>query len=271
MSDTEKLISDYSDLISEHRVWLKPFGKQRLDRWENILKKDAEGAEAAICEAATRKLISVYHVKIKPHEDLSSGGPDFLCIKNNKSFYIETTCLTKDAIAKATGFNKIPRPGLHGGPFSLPTGRIFYEMCNKTPQLRNLDEPCILAIGTLHAAAGHICFSKTFAGHILTGTPKISVRIDPEQGRAIGDLHQTTDLQDSGFVRSNRTSTNSIEEARRTISALLLCSFGVKLPRTIGVLHPKPNHFFERALLPKIEFCRLAEGYQSGRFKVEWI
>lgn len=268
MSSVEQQISEYSDLIIEHRTWLKPFGKRRMKKWEDLLKSNPEGA---ICEAATRKLLSDHGVVVEPYEDPSSGGPDFLCIKNENRFYVETTCLTKDAIAKATGLNKIPRPGLHGGPFKPATERIFYEMCNKTPQLRNLDGPCILALGTLHVVAGHICFSKTLASHILTGTPKISVQIDPEQGRAIGDLHQTTDLKDSGFVRPNKKSTNSIEDARRTISAVLLCSFGTIPPRVIGLLHPNPKHSFDRILLPKIEFYRLAEGYQAGQFEVEWI
>ena len=102
-------------------------------------------------------------------------------------------------------------------------------------------------------------------------TPKIGAQWENEKKRVADKLCKITELHNSSFVKSKKEKANEIEEVRKTVSALLLCSFGTKLPRTIGVLHPKPNYFFERALLPKIEFCRLAEGYQSGRFKVEWI
>jgi len=276
MSDVEQLISEYSDLISEHRAWLMPFSKQRLDRWENILWKDAEGAESAICEAATRKLLSDHGVKIEPYEDLSSGGPDFLCVKESKNFYVEATCLTKDSIAKSTGFNKMPRPGLHGGPFALPTERIFYEMCNKTHQLRNLGAACILAIGTLHFQAGAVCFSKPLnkivAEHLLIGTPQITMKIDPEQGRAISDTYQTTELRDSAFIRFQKTSDGQVEFARNPISAILLCSFGCRPFEAVGALHPNPNYQFDRNLLPNIEFGRIVQGsLETGCLKVEWI
>ncbi|NQT03247.1 MAG: hypothetical protein HQ580_14565 [Planctomycetes bacterium] len=266
MFDTEKLISDYSDLIEEHHTWLTPFGKQRLDKWEELLKANSE---SAICEAATRRLLSKHGVKIEPYEDISYGGPDFLCLPNSKRFYIEVTCITIDAATRATGL--VPNsPSQTYTPKPL-TRRIFYEMCNKVPQLRNLDAPSLLAIGTLHDSAGHISFSKEPAKEVLTSTPKISVQFDIEQGRAIGEPYLTTDLQYSGFVRQDKNSITSIEDARKTISALLLCSFGTELVRALGVLHPNPNHAFDRTLLPQIEFCRLAEGYQTGPFTPEWI
>lgn len=260
------LIKCYSDLINEHRHWLKPFGRQRLDKWEELLRANSE---AAICEAATRKLLSDQGINVEPHEDISYGGPDFLCLQNGKRFYVEVTCITIDAATQATGL--VPNsPSQTYTPESL-TRRIFYEMCNKAPQLSNLDGPSILAIGTLHDIAGHIFFSKDFAKEVLTSTPKISVQFDMEKGRAIGDPYQTTNLQYSGFVRLDKNSTGSIEDARKTISTLLLCSFGTKPPRAIAVLHPKPNHNFDRTLLSGIKFCELAEGYQTGQFKVEWI
>jgi len=272
MSSVEQLISGYSDLIRKHRAWLKLFGKQRLKKWEDLLKSNPEGA---ICEAATRKLLSEHKVKVEPYEDLSSGGPDFMCKKDNKCFYVEVTCISKETLTNKTGLSdEIPKPS-RVQRFGLPTQRIFYEICNKASQCRNLEAACILAMGTMHFQAGAVCFSnplnKKLAEQLLTGTPQITIKIDPEQGRAIGDLHQTTDLQDSGFVRPNKTSTNSIEEARRTISAVLLCSFGTIPTCVIGMLHPNPNHSFDRTLLRKIKFCRLAEGYQAGQFKVEWI
>jgi len=267
-----ELESMYSKEINDHCDWLKSFDKQRLDKWKQLLK---DNPEAAICEAATRKILSEHEVKVVPYEDLSSGGPDFRCTKDNKCFYVEVTCISKNTTTKKTGLSdELPKPS-RVQRFRLPTQKIFYELCNKASQCRSLDAACILAISTLHFQAGAVCFSKPLnkkvAEHLLIGTPQITTNIDPEQGIAIGDLHQTTDLQNSGFVRPNRTSTDSIDDARRTISSVLLCSFGTIPACAVGVLHPNPNHSFDRSLLPNIEFCRLAEGYQTGQLKIEWI
>lgn len=266
MGTSTKMLEWYEEEISSHRNWLKLFNNAYATKWERLLKADPE---AAICEAATRKLLSEHQVKVEPHDELSNGGPDFLCNKYNKSFYVEVTCITTDTATQATGL--VPNsPNQNYTPKSL-TRRIFYEMCNKASQLSNLDSPNVLVIGTLHDIAGHIFFDKNYAMEVLTSKPKISVQFDEEQGRAVGDPYQTTDLRYSGFVRPDKNSTGSIEDARKTISTLILCSFGTKPPRAIGVLHPKPKHNFDRTLLPKIEFCRLAEEYQSGQLEVEWI
>ncbi|MCX5637955.1 MAG: hypothetical protein NTX52_09725 [Planctomycetota bacterium] len=268
MDDVEELISDYSDLISEHRVWLKPFGKKRLKRWEDFLKSNPEGA---ICEAATRKMLSGHGVMIEPYEDLSSGGPDFRCTKNNKYFYVEATCITKDTATKETGLSDKPPKPSRGQHYALLTRKIFYEICNKAPQCSNLKKPCILAVCTLHFQAGCLCLDRKTAGNLLTGTPKITLKIDVSRGEAVGNPYQSTELQDSVYIRPDKTSATSIEEARRTISGVLLCPFGSLPVKIVGVLHHSPNHPFDRTLLLNIEFCKLAEGYQGGRFIVEWI
>jgi len=246
------LIKCYLELIDEHRSWLNLFGKHRLDNWEKLLQNNVE---AAICEAATRRLLSKHRVKIEPYEDPSSGGPDFSCIKDDERFYAEATCVIQEKAMRKTGLTD-------GSQYTFKplTKVVMDEIRNKTTQCSNLNTACILVIGTLHPQIGHICFSKDFAEHVLTATPKIGTQWDNEKKRATDKLCKITELHNSSFVKSKKAKANEIEEARRTISALLLCSFGVKLPRAIGVLHPKPNHFF-----------RLAEGYQDGQFQVEWI
>lgn len=256
-----EIIEQYANEIAGHRKWLRSFDGRYTIKWERLLKADPE---AAICEAATSELLRNQGVTVEPNEHMSLGGPDYVCRCDNYNFYVEATCMEKAG----------DKSGLtHGSvyTFSSLTKPILDEIRNKTRQCSSLDAPCVLAIGTLDDVAGHICFSKIFAGHILTGTPKISPGTDAEQRPTTDDLHWTTDLEDSGFVRPNRKTTNSIEEARRTVSAVLLCSFGTTPLRAIGLLHPNPNHNFDRTLLPKIDFCRLAEGYQTGQFKVEWI
>ncbi len=272
MSSVEQLISDYSDSISKHRAWLKRFDKQRVKKWEDFFESSPEGA---ICEAATRKLLSEHEVKVEPYEDLSSGGPDFRCTKDNKLFYVEVTCISKDTATKKTGLSDVPPRTSRVQRFDLPTKKIFSAICNKASQCANLDKPCIVAICTLHFQAGAVCFSKPLnkkvAEQLLTGTTFITLKIDTQLGQAVGPLHETTDLHDSAFVRPVKCSPNKIEHARNPISAALLCYFGTNSFTAVGALHPNPNHPFDRALLPNIEFCKLAEGYQSGQLKVEWI
>lgn len=273
MSSVEQQISKYSGLISKHRAWLKPFGKQRLKKWEDLLKSNPEGA---ICEAATRKLLSEHGVVVEPYEDPSSGGPDFRCTKDNKCFYVEVTCISKDAATKKTGLSdELPKPS-RVQRFGIPTQKIFYEIRNKTSQCSNLDAPCILVIGTLHFQAGAVCFSKPLnkkvAEHLLIGTPQITIKIDPEQGRAISNTYKTTELRDSAFIRFQKTSDGQVDFVRNPVSAILLCSFGCRPFEVVGALHPNPNYQFDRNLLPNIEFGRIVQGsLETGCLKAEWI
>jgi hypothetical protein len=268
MDNVEELISDYSDLIKEHRLWLKTFGKQRTKKWEELL---ISNSEAAICEAATRELLSEHGANVEPYEDPSSGGPDFRCTKDNKCFYVEVTCITKNTATKETGLTDTPPKPSRGRHYKLLTQQIFYELRNKTPQCSNLGKPCVVAVCTLHFQAGCLCFDKKVAENLLTGTPKITLNIDVSRGEAVGSPYQSTELQDSVYIRPDKTSPTLIEEVRRTISGVLLCPFGSLPVKVVGVLHSNPNHPFDRILLPNIEFCKLAEGYQSGQLKIEWI
>jgi len=259
------LKGSYSKLIDKHRIWIGVFGKQRLSRWEDLLNANPE---AAICEAATRELLSGYGINIKPHEDVSFGGPDFLCVKNNNLVYVEVTCITKEKITRKTTLDDSPRGAAY---YRLLTKTFLEELRNKVPQCSNLDAPCIVAIGTLHRQAGYKCFGKHAAEDLLTGTPLISMKFDHKKARGIGDIYQSTDLRDSAFIRFDKTLTGQIECARNPISAVLLCAFGYSPIKVVGVLHPNPNYKFDRSLLPDTEFCRLVKGYETDLLRVEWM
>ena len=258
----------YADIVAEHRVWLQRFDKQRVKKWDDLLKANSE---AAICEAMTRKFFSDHDIDVQPYEDLSGGGPDFLCFKNDKDFYVEVTCITKEAATKETCLNDVPQESSHAHYYRLLTQKIFYELCNKTPQCSSLGNPCVVAMCTLHFQASCLCLDRKAAEFLLTGTPKIAWKIDVSRGEAVGNSYQSTDLQDSLYIRPDKNEISSIEEARRVISGVLLCPFGAYPQKFLGILHPNPNHAFDRTLLPEIKFCRLADGYQTGRLSVEWI
>ena len=220
----------------------------------------------------TRELLSDHNVDVQPYEDLSHGGPDFLCTKNDKHFYVEVTCITKKTATKKTKLDAEPQINSPAKWYQPPTQQILEEVRHKTFQCKDLNEPCLLAISTLHFGVGFICFrDKHIAEMVLTGTPYISWDIVRDAGEASKGSHQTTNLKNSGFVRPQKNKLHSIDEARKTISAVLLCSPYMKPPRAVGILHPNPNYRFDRSLLPDIDFCSLGEGYESGRLTVEWI
>jgi len=234
-----------------------------LKKWEDLLKANPE---AAICEAETRKLLSDHNVDVQPYEDLSHGGPDFICTKDGKTFYVEVTCLTINAVTKTTRLSDTPK---RAGCYALLTSRIKNEIRSKTPQCANFSAPCVLAITTLHFTAGRLCLAKPRVEELLTATYKITV--DFKNGGAASPPYLTTDLKNSVFIRPDNDSPDWIEHASAPISALLLCGFGSVPPNVLGCLHPSPNHPFEGELLPNIKFARLADGYQNEALKVEWI
>jgi hypothetical protein len=262
----ENLIELYSREIEQYRGWLKLSSKKHLKRWECLL---VSNPQAAICESLTQQMLSDQDIIVNLNEDISVGGPDFLCSKNNKNFYVEATCISKDAATRESGLSD--KPQHKASNYALLTGKIFGEICNKTPQCSGLKYPCLIAIGTLHFQAGCLCFNKHSAEDLLTGTPFITVPIDMRTGQAIREPYEATSLQSAVFVRPIKTSPQSMEFARNPISSVLLCPFATRPTKVVGVLHPNPNYIFDRTLLPEIEFGRLVEGYKANRFEVEWI
>lgn len=264
----EDLTALYKDVIYSHMAWLEGFSQERSVKWQDLLSSNPE---AAICEACVREILSQHVDAIQPNENLSHGGPDFLCKQGNDYFYVEVTCITIESATQAT---ELPHPvPFHpeASYYRHLTKKILGELVNKTRQCSGLDHPCILAVGTLHSQAGPLCMDKHAAEEILTGTSFITAHIDTLTGKMVREPYEATDLRDSSFVRSSKTAPASVEEARKTISAILLCSLWYNPSRIIGLLHPKPNKTFRRELLSEIKFGKLKDGYDEGIFEVEWI
>ncbi|MFH1371923.1 MAG: hypothetical protein ABII09_11655 [Planctomycetota bacterium] len=264
----DKLTDVYAGIITEHQVWLQRFDGQRLKKWEDLL---SSCSEAAICEAETRKLLSDQNIDVYPCEDLSTGGPDFLCSKNGQKFYVEVTCITIDVATQKTTLPSCYLKSSDAQYYRLLTKHIRGELSGKTAQCAKLDLPCVISIGTLHTRAGVLCFKKQACEDILTGTTQITMDVDIRKGHAVSAPYQTTNLEDSAFLRFSKRADGTIEYARNPISAVLLCACGQYPMRVYGLVHPNPSHPFDRSLLSGIEFSKLADGYQNGSMKVEWF
>lgn len=258
---------EYSQLIDEHREWLGGFDGERLKQWEKLLNANAE---AALCEAATRKLLVGHGCDVEPFEDRASGGVDFKCSKKGNTFYVEATCITKEVASDKSGLTHLPQSN-KTACYEFLTRTIWQELSNKTSQCSGLDAPCIVAIGTFHLRAGCRCFRDLGAEDLLTGKTYITQVVDTRRGKAVGEAYQSSKLESAAFIRPDKNSPNFFEYARCPISAVLLCSFGADPIETRGILHPEPNNPFNRDLLSDIKFCRLADGYKHGSLKVEWI
>jgi len=258
----------FDQLIGGHREWLLRFDKVYLDAWDNLFTKN--NSEAALCEAATRQLLSDHGCEVQPFEDPSSGGVDFKCFKNGTVFYVEATCISRDVASDKTGLTHLTIPN-KATCYAYLTRTIWQELSNKTSQCSGLDAPCIVAIGTFHFQAGCLCFDDLAAEELLTGKTYITKRIDTQSGRAVGETYESTQLESAAFIRPNKTSLNFIEHARCPISAALLCPFGANPMKPLGILHPDPSNTFNRDLLSAVPFCKLVDGYENGSLTTEWV
>jgi hypothetical protein len=264
---TSSLTQSYEEDIKEHRRWLKDFDERRLKKWEDLLQANPE---AAICEAKTRILMANYGVDIRPYEDLSEGGPDFWCSKDSRVFYIEATCISIEAATRKSRLCATDNPDVDDSCYEDMTEKFRSEIGGKIKQCHKVEAPHIVVIGTLHPIASACCFDEAAAEELMTATTYITRNINKETGELVGDTYEVTRLDNSVFIRPSKNLTNWIEHARCSVSAVLLCGFGSNPPNVVGCLHPSPRYVFDKTLLPKMEFCRLADEYQKGRLQVEW-
>ena len=144
---------------------------------------------------------------------------------------------------------------------------IFSECQDKAAQCGFTPGPCLAAVGTFHTRASMSCIEKAHVSQLLTGEAMLGFDIDTNCGVVVGSPYEITHLRAATFVKPSE---QDIVHARRSLSGILVCGFGVRPPSVLGVLHPHPLHPFRRELLGRIPFCRLVDGYQAGTLSTEW-
>jgi hypothetical protein len=263
-----KFILDAS-LVLEHRQWLRPFDARHLANWERLLASDPE---AAACEAATRRLLEQNGNSVKPNEvlDGSRRSPDFRCDQAGKKFYVEVTCISIDKATEVTGLSPFPptTSGFTFSGFGRLTDAIFHECINKTPQCADLPHPAVLVVGTFHWQASYLCLERKHLALLLTGETLLTHNINPQTGGPIGDSYVSTGLRSAAFIRPVN---GWMDHARSPVSAIVACGFGCGAPVARCAFHPQPVRQFSRDLIPNVECCRLANGYEGGRLRTEWF
>jgi hypothetical protein len=266
-SGVANLTKIYRDILADHRKWLAGFPKYGA-HWERRLR---EQPEPAIMEACVRSYLAGQVDSVEPAEDLASGGPDFRCRSGPRAFYIESTCLTIDAVTKATKLS--PSATGRAANYGTLTDLVKGAVVDKAKQIGSRkDAPGLLAIGTLHSQAGALCIKKHHIEAILTSTPFIACNFDSAAGEAVGDPYQAINLHNSAFIKPPLAiSVDAFEHARRSISGVLICGFGSTPPQVLGALHPGACRPFDSNLLPQTRFCRLKpDAFASGDFMTEW-
>ena len=147
------------NLVREHRTWLDRFHRQFGQNWENLYQSELE---AAMCEAAVRRLLEQNGNNVEPNETLDGKvrSPDFRCTQAGKSFFVEVTCISIEKATKLTGSSYLPPPEFFFSGVGRVTDGIFRAAIYKTPQCSDLGQPALMAVGTFHWQASHLCFER---------------------------------------------------------------------------------------------------------------
>lgn len=257
--------SEIQNLADEHRQWLSSFPEQHLANWERLFNTDEE---AALTEAAVRRLLERNGVSVEPNEDLTGleQRPDFRCFRDSALFYVEVTHISIAKACQTTGIDEQNT----GVSAYRPLNNAVFEACrHKAKQCGGARGPVLLAIGTWHGFAAMVSFDKTTVSWLLTGEPKLSWRIDSVTGQQVGETHQVTELYSAAFLRPDDA--QEIGFARSSIAGVLLVANGLESVKPIGVLHPNPANDFDPGLLPEIEFGRVELDRNSKQLHVRWL
>ena len=265
MNKPFKFVPRENDL-SKHRRWLEHFDARHSKAWERLLASDAE---AAMCEANVRRLLSRKGCGVEPNTDKNPSGksPDFKCRRDGNVFYVEATCLTISAATRATNLDHLPETG-GAQNYSLPTQALWNDCRNKAPQCADLPHPTLVAIGTFHSQVTRICTLDHVVEDLVLGERLIAFDIDTTKGRAVGPSYGITKLKGSTVLKPGL---GHPVDARRSVSGMLVVGFGLIPWHIKGTLHHDAVRPFDRNLLPTIRFCRLARKCAPNTLRVEWV
>ena len=253
------------EVVDSYWVFL---ARNKYDAHLHRFKQRLTSGSKAAAEAEAVVFSFLWSSRVRPDifEDISTGGPDFICQPNEKDkFLVEVTSLESGAVARRSTLpDKIDGRG--GGAFGLITENLRRAVGAKAFQLANYPHPRVLAIASSHVFAT-ILMDALPAQNLLISDPMISYRIGDPTGRAT----QVTDLQRSAFLRTDKSRTK-IVPCRQSISAILLVAMCWNQAHIVGILHPEPVVAFDPELLRQVPYVRLKNWpITNGSLEPEWI
>lgn len=250
-----------NEVIDSYKLFLEVKYPAHWRKYCNLLKSNSQGAKA---EAVVFSLLRTVFDEITLAEDVSTGGPDFLCRVDDIEFIVEVTSLEAESVANQSGWENVIPEDTAAGCFRMITHKVRAKASTKAPQLSGYDIPRVLVITCEHVAAD-ILIGSHGAEVFFTGEPKIEVPI----GRPIGNIGEVTDLRDSLFFDVNN---GMINPARRSISAIFLLAVLAHESSVLGILHPDPQFRFPVMLFPSVPFLKMKKGPPQDReIELEWV
>lgn len=254
------------DLIDNYKKFLANKHPGRIKSFCDLLASHPASARA---EAITFYFLRDQVDSVQIEEDPTKGGVDFRCETRKSEFVVEVTHLENESVSQASGKrNEIPEKNTVGS-YSRITYLLRRNASDKARQMSGYCCPSLLVMTSEHVYANDLLSSKIAAEFLLTSDTSIPVlhpSANPETGLVL-----ETDLKDSVFFRPNDQN-NDFESCRRSISAILLCSFYANAMEITGVLHPDPVHKFPIKFLPTIPFVKLKKWPpEHNKIGTEWV
>lgn len=257
-------LEPWSTSVRDFADWLALQNSTTAKGWGRRLNADNDATvEGAVAEAVAWDFLYNRVDRITLHEDPSAGGPDFLCEKNGL-FLVEVTNIATSTTAQRTGLH----PAQEGfGYYATLTNQLVNEVQTKAAKAAGLVHPLVLLATTLHFDASALCVNKHHLEELLLGSGGVGSSIDLTTGDSRGGLYEYVSFDRTAFSRCD-----SLDDARRNISALLVGGFGLRPPaaNVAGVLHPNPVRPFDPNMLGDIPFGRRRVNLDRGTAWVEW-
>jgi len=248
-------------IIDSYKTFLKANNPFRYASYINLLKQNIESAKS---EAVMFSIMKPIFHEVNIFENMSSGGPDFICNSNTNSFVLEVTHLESKSVASQSGINITTPVDGSVNSISMITHMLRKKISSKADQISNYSMPRILAITCEHY------LSDSFLGVIgaeslLTSDSKICF----SSNKQIDETSLSTDLKNSIFIRLKN---GILESCRRSISAILLINLSDAYKSSIvGILHYDPIYSFSTNMLPTVPFLRIKKWPPINKYiELEW-
>lgn len=235
------LLGTITDVVAAYREYLATCNVTNasaspLKRFDRLFRSNEDSAHA---EAATFDFLDQCHLRPRPLEDPSTGGPDFECSYGSLSFAVEVTSIGDVTLTKRSGMKSEPQVAFVDLP-ELVRGfdsRVSFK--NSKQQARQYAGPRALTIVTKH-----IVTPALFAAGM------------------------------EGFVSSVfcRKENGVFVPFRRAYGLVLLLQITGDASFIVGALHPEPEHQVPIDAFPRVPFARIATWPPSnGHVAVEWV
>jgi len=257
------------DIVNWYSEHLRDKHPKNLARFEADRERDYE---SAVAEAITFHVLSYRNVHPEVHEEVGTGGADFICWASmnpfakrtlENEFVVEATAINQEAVTRRSG---IPTQitDLGGGAIGLLTPNFWRKACSKIDQLKGHPMPRVLSIVSSHVGASVLINSGTALWAFTSGE-----FFRHEISKADADPNRYADLKNSVFLEL--TAEGKIVPRRKEISAILLIAVDGAASTVFGMLHPEPEYPFNMEFLPDVPFLHIANWPPSdNRLRFLW-